>query len=118
MRLLADENINKLAVVRLRADGHDVFYALEDSPSASDYTLLNRATQERRTLITLDRGFNELVVRDGIPAPYGIILFRLPDEMRSESRANFIYGATVSQDQWPPGVWTVYLRHSAGGATV
>ena len=31
MRLLVDENIDKLAVVKLRADGHDVFYALEDT---------------------------------------------------------------------------------------
>ena len=111
MRLLVDENIDKLAVVRLRADGHDVFYVLEDSPSALDLSLLHQATRERRTLLTFDRGFNELVVRDGIPAPYGVVLFRLPDEVRGEPRANLVYGIATSREQWPPGIWTIRVVH-------
>ena len=53
--------------------------------------------RERRTLLTFDRGFNELVVRDEIPAPYGVVLFRLPGEMRGEiPRANLVYGIATS----------------------
>lgn len=114
MRLLVDENVDKLAVVKLRADGHDVFYALEDSPSALDPSLLHQATRERRTMLTFDRGFNELVVRDEIPAPYGVVLFRLPEEALGEFRASLVYSIATSQEQWPPGIWTIRVAHRAG----
>ena len=114
MRLLADVNIDQMAVVQLQAAGHDVFYAKQDSPSASDPALLHQATREQRTLLTFDRGFNELVFRDGIPAPYGVILFRLLDEVQGEARANFIFGATTIWEQWPPGVWTIRVIHGTG----
>ncbi len=65
MRLLADENIDRLAVVRLRTAWHDVFYVREDSLSAADLNLLQQATREQRTLLTYDRGFGKLVTRRG-----------------------------------------------------
>lgn len=112
MRLLADENIDSLAVTRLRTAGHDVFYVREISPSAEDPNLLNQATREQRTLLTYDKGFGELVVRHGMVAHYGVILFRLVDELQGETRANFIFGATTIREQWPPGIWTIHVRHS------
>ena len=112
MRLLADENIEGLAVVKLRAASHNVLYVREISPSAEDRNLLVQATGDRRTLLTYDKDFGELVVKRGMVAPYGVILFRLVDELRGEAKANFIFGATTIREQWPSGIWTIRVGHS------
>ena len=117
MRLLADENIDSLAVAKLRAAGHDVFYVRETSPSAHDPNLLIQATSERRTLLTYDKDFSELVVRRGLPVPFGVILFRLVDELKGEPRENFIFGATTIREQWPSGIWTIRVRQNKGLTT-
>ena len=114
MRLLADVNIENQAVVQLRTAGHDVLWALESSPTTSDVNLLRQATQGRRTLLTYDRGFGEIVVRERIPAPYGVVLFRLPDEVQGDPRSNFIFGASTIWEQWPPGIWTIRVGHNRG----
>lgn len=78
MRLLADENFPIVAVEALRARGHDVAWVREDAPSVSDQKVLQRSIDESRILITFDKDFGELTFRIGIPAPYAIVLFRIP----------------------------------------
>lgn len=77
MRLLADENIPLDTVRALRSAGHDVFSATESAPGAADTSLLERATTERRLLITFDRDFGELAARRGQQATSGILLLRI-----------------------------------------
>ncbi len=103
MRLLADENIDQSAVVQLRSMGHDVFYAKESSPSANDPYLLRQATRDRRTLFTYDTDYGELVHRHGEPTPYGVIQFRIHDQVQGETRINFIVGAVTIWEQWLRG---------------
>lgn len=81
MLLLADENIEALAVTKLRAAGNDVIWVKESSPSSADPSLLQQATQEQRTLITHDKDYGDLIVRDSVPAPYGVILFRIHEDI-------------------------------------
>ncbi len=114
MRLMADANMDGRVVTLLRADGHDVFYAREQSPSPDDLTLLRQATLEQRTLFTYDMDFGELVHIYEEPAPYGVILFRLLDEVKGEARANFIFGTVTMWEPWPPEVWTIQIRHRSG----
>ncbi len=78
MRLLADENFPKSAVLALRAAGHDVSWVAEDIPSVSDKEVLALAIAQERVLVTLDKDFGELAFRVGLPATCGIVLFRLP----------------------------------------
>ena len=111
MRILADENILPEAVASLRAGGHDVRWARETNRSAADPSLLELATHEGRTLITYDSDFGELVHRDNLPAPFGILLFRLHDSVPRSVRADFIARSTTAWDTWPPGIWTVQIRH-------
>ena len=113
MRFLADENIDKLSVQMLREAGHDVFYVREINPSEEDPSLLSQATREQRTLLTYDKGFSELIVRRGFRAPYGVILFRLTDELPRVAKASLIFGAATIREEWPPGIWTVHLRHAS-----
>jgi len=77
MRILADENILDQVVIQLRAAGHDVRWAMETDRGEADPNLLELATLERRALITYDKDFGDLVHRDGMSAPHGVILFRI-----------------------------------------
>lgn len=111
MRILADENMLERAVSSLRAAGHDVRWARESHRSAADPNLLELATQEGRTLITFDSDFGELVHRYNVSAPYGVLFFRLHDGVPRPVQADFIAHAATSWDTWPPGIWTIQIRH-------
>ena len=100
MRLLADENLNRLDVQMLRAGGHDVVWIAEETPGIDDQAVLSRATTEERILLTADKeDFGELVFRDKQKAPYGIILFRIHNQKPSE-RAQTIILALESRTNW------------------
>ena len=77
MNLLADEGVDAQIVERLRADGHDVPYVAEMSPSITDDEILDRANADESPLVTGDKDFGELVFRLH-RATYGVILIRLP----------------------------------------
>ena len=76
MKFLADENIDKPIVERLRQDGHVVLYVIEMEPSVSDAEVMRRANQETALLFAADRDFGELVFRQG-RVVYGVVLIRL-----------------------------------------
>ena len=76
MRLVADECVARQVVERLRADGHEVGYILEDSPSLTDETVLETAVGRGLPVLTEDTDFGELVFQRGKGAT-GIILLRL-----------------------------------------
>lgn len=63
MKFLADENVDKPIVKRLRDDGHTVLYVLETEPSISDDEVIRRASEELALLLTADKDFGELVFR-------------------------------------------------------
>lgn len=83
--ILADENVVAAIVRRLRADGWDVAWIAEISPSIDDHDVLDRAVQEGRILVTDDKDFGELIVREGRPH-CGVVLLRLAG-MPIEERA-------------------------------
>ena len=76
MRILADENIDRQIVERLRWDGHNVDYIIEMSRGISDDVILNIANQEHDVLLTADKDFGELIYRQGQVANT-VILVRL-----------------------------------------
>ena len=76
MKFLADEDVDKPIVERLRKDGHIVFYVIEMEPGISDDEVIQRANQESALLLTADKDFGELVFRQG-RIVYGVVLIRL-----------------------------------------
>ncbi len=74
--ILADENIVSAVVSRLREDGWDVVWIAEVAPSIADPDVLARAMDDGRVLLTDDKDFGELVVREG-RAHRGVVLLRL-----------------------------------------
>jgi predicted nuclease of predicted toxin-antitoxin system len=76
VRLLANENIPLEAVRRLQAKGFDVASAT-DTPGGPDLNVIDRAGREGRILLTFDKDFGQLAVRQHRPVP-GVVLLRIP----------------------------------------
>ena len=60
MNLLADGNIDRQIVERLRQGGHDVLYIAEVEPSISDNVVFDRANEKLALLVTADKDFGEI----------------------------------------------------------
>jgi predicted nuclease of predicted toxin-antitoxin system len=72
-----DEGLPYRLAAFLIALGHDVTAVGRDYPSAlADRAILEIAHTERRIVLTNDKDFGDLVVRDKLPHA-GVILFRL-----------------------------------------
>jgi predicted nuclease of predicted toxin-antitoxin system len=77
MKFLLDENADLRLAAYLRALGHDTKAIAQDYPNAiPDQDVLAIAQAEGRILITNDRDFGELIVRQGLPHA-GVLYFRL-----------------------------------------
>ena len=77
LRILANENFPGEAIGALRLRGHDVAWIRTEAPGSSDREVLARAGLEGRILITFDKDFGELAFKSNLPAPCGIVLFRI-----------------------------------------
>ncbi|MBI3036189.1 DUF5615 family PIN-like protein [Candidatus Woesearchaeota archaeon] len=75
MLFLVDESTGKMLAALLAGAGHDVVFAGDIMPSASDEEVLAKAESEGRILISDDKDFGELVVRMQKPST-GVILLR------------------------------------------
>ena len=77
LRFLLDESTNYQIAPHLRQLGHNVTAVGQDYPaSLKDRVILGIAQREDRIVITNDRDFGEMVVRESLPHA-GVILFRL-----------------------------------------
>jgi predicted nuclease of predicted toxin-antitoxin system len=78
MKFLLDESAEFRIAAFLRALGHDVTAIAHDYPHAlTDREVLAIARREERILITNDRDFGELIVKEQLPHT-GVIYLRLP----------------------------------------
>jgi len=99
MRILVDENIPLMTVERLRESGHDVFDIRGTTGEGmSDELLLSKAWQEKRLLITTDRGFAHYRDREH----YGILVVSLRRPNRHRINKRVIDAIKLfSAEQWP-----------------
>lgn len=81
MRLLLDECVEIGLAAILRSAGHDVALVQEIEPSADDGRVMQLATEQDRLLITADKDFGDLGLRQQHPVP-GLLLVRIPPEQR------------------------------------
>ncbi len=86
MRFLPDENVSRFVVERPRAVGFDVASVGATRSGASDNDVLAAALGEGRILITEDRDFGELVVRQRLEVP-GVVLLEL-DRLSNTAEAH------------------------------
>lgn len=99
MRILANENFPGPVVRALRERGHDVAWVRESQPGAADVVVLGLARAELRLLVTFDADFGELAFRAGLPAPCGILLFRLAGTEPEVDNARTLT-AIESREDW------------------
>ncbi len=77
MKLVADENVHPVVIVRLRARGYDVFSIAESMPGSSDDEILALPDMSGCVLITYDRDFGDLIFKQSKSPPLAIIYSRL-----------------------------------------
>ncbi len=105
MTFFADEGLDASIVEALRALSYKVIYAAEDYISASDEKLLNAARQQEAILVTKDKDFGEMVIRQRL-LTHGIVLIRI-DELSLQPNVDFIITTL-----------TTYIEKLAGCLTV
>ena len=111
-KVLVDENLHVLTAELLRNAGYDVSSVLEISPGVSDAEVLARAVAERRILVTLDKqDFGGLIYRDRLPAPPGVLVFRLPD-IPAGGLPYYIAGAIAARNDWPGSFWKINQKNA------
>lgn len=76
MQFIADENFPLPSVRLLTAAGYDIVAVASSSPGISDEVVLERAVQERRILLTFDSDYGDLLYRQGLQSPEGIVYLR------------------------------------------
>jgi predicted nuclease of predicted toxin-antitoxin system len=109
MRLLANENVFRTTVSRLRLLGHDVEAVSEILPGAADEVVLQRAAAEGRIVLTFDKDYGELNYRHVAPLPKGVILLRF-DPVSTEEVVGFIEMLDSSPDVELEGWFSIVRR--------
>jgi predicted nuclease of predicted toxin-antitoxin system len=94
MRLLADENISNVVIERLRRAGFDVLSIAETQSGASDRQVFDVAAAEGRFVITEDRDFGEMVIRQRVHVR-GLMLLEL-DRLSNVKEAELVAEALAT----------------------
>ena len=77
MKPLADMGVSQTTVRALRDLGHDVVHLVElGLERLEDYSILGKARDEGRTVLTFDLDFGDLLAASGSALP-SVVLFRL-----------------------------------------
>src|SRR5258708_2188161 len=79
MRFIVDECAGPRVSDWLMALGNDVFCVRRRAKGSSDNQVIERAFEENRVLITIDKDFGEKIYRERRPHR-GVVLLRLKDE--------------------------------------
>lgn len=91
MKFLLDESVNAKLANYLKSQSHDTTAIAQEYPNAlTDPDVLAIAVRERRTLITNDRDFGELIFHKKLRHS-GVIFFRLKRAILSHFEARLTY---------------------------
>ena len=88
----------------------------EERPGTPDPDVFAWATRESPLLITFDKDFGEMSQREGRPAPFGVIPFRIADKIPTNETARLIAQNVNTPVEWPGRLWVINIRprHAAG----
>ena len=87
MRFLVDRCAGRRLAEWLNSQGHDVLESRTLGPDPGDRELLEIASEQRRTLITIDTDFGQLVYLDRVSHSGIIRLPDVPSERRITTRS-------------------------------
>ncbi len=99
MRILCDENVPFTLVRQLRHFGWDVQWMAEDAPGTEDVEVCQRASTQRRVLVTMDLDFGQLAYSGRAGSMPGVVLCRLraSDPVRL---AEIVSSQLASRSDW------------------
>ena len=109
MRFLANENFPAASVRHLRQKDHDVFYVAENFPGLDDETVLRRAHDDQRLILTFYRDYGELIFKRQLPVPLGVILLRFDPATPMEPAEILLELLCLPDMEWS-GRFTVLAR--------
>jgi len=78
MNLLADENSPLSVVNALEEAGYDIVGVRDHSPGISDSEVIRYAHSTHRVILTFDKDFGELAVKERVTPCPGVVLIRIP----------------------------------------
>ncbi len=107
MKLIADENVEVPLITYLRQQGHHVVAIAEFHAGIPDEQVLTIATQEHAVLLTSDHDFGQMIFALRHPAPFGVILMRLPDTLTSLEKAQIVASVIAQYEQNLPNAFIV-----------
>jgi predicted nuclease of predicted toxin-antitoxin system len=111
VKFLADVNVDRVLVARLRADGHEVLWLAENAVERrlEDRPLMALAYREHAIILTNDREFVGYVFRDRI-ATHGVVLLRVAIMRRPRVELIQVAYEAISnhQAQFPGNFTTIY----------
>ncbi|MCY4089553.1 MAG: DUF5615 family PIN-like protein [Caldilineaceae bacterium] len=104
MRIFVDENIPLMTVTELRSLGHDVHDIRGTvDEGMQDDALWDMAQQEKRILITTDKGFTHYRMRQH----HGVLVIQLRQPNRRKIHARIMQALTRFPDSEWPGLLVV-----------
>jgi predicted nuclease of predicted toxin-antitoxin system len=89
--LLANENVPLATVRLLREAGFPTVSMSEEAPGLDDAAVMARARAAQQVIITFDRDYGDLLFRDGLPAPAGVLFCRFRPRSPSEAAARLLH---------------------------
>jgi predicted nuclease of predicted toxin-antitoxin system len=108
LTFVADEDLDRQIVQRLREDGHVVWYVAEMVPGVSDQDVLNLANHEQAVLLTADKDFGELVYRQHL-VNTGVVLLRLAGSPPAGKAQLVAWAVTAHMKEMAAASWS-FLR--------
>jgi predicted nuclease of predicted toxin-antitoxin system len=74
---LVDENIPLSVIKQLRKEGCKIISVTEEFKGSSDEKILELSSRNKWIIITFDKDFGELIYKQRLNRPFGIILLRV-----------------------------------------
>jgi len=112
MRLLADENFPGDFVDVLRADGHDLVWAVTDFRGAPDPAIIEICERDSRVVLTLDKDLRQIAMQRRNPLQNGgVVLFRANPATPSGLKPALLFFRNADRD-WTGSVSTIEVSRS------
>ncbi len=89
MKLLANENFPLTSVKILKDAGFDIMYIGTDFSGILDSEVMQIAMDQKRTILTFDRDYGELIFKKGFKPEMGVIYLRWND-FQPEMPGNYL----------------------------
>ena len=76
MKFLANENFPTSSIAKMREANFVVESVSETNMSVSDKVVLKHAVENNQIILTFDKDYGQLIYKEKLPSPVGVLFFR------------------------------------------